>query len=709
MMNEEYQKIEIDEWKRSMLELPDELFFSIMRIYLGEIRTPFHKPALVDRLSSFLSHHKTVQRITALTDEKDTVFLTAVNILERPHISDLYALFEEETDYFSFHGRLRNLQERLLVYHRHSDDTIALNPLLEPSLRTYVLDPSLLFEFREIEKLRKSENGGKQGEDRIKPLISETLLWALICSLFTDDNILKSDGTLKKKSKNKLEHLFSGYEIKGGPEFIIRCAVQLGVLEPRETRLVPKQHLIDKFAGLTKKERTTTIWAASCFGFSAERSRGPEKSIPAEPVSSVELKGRAHILLSLLETMPDSAIFTLAGIRRLIRITAFFSGSDERYLPVRPEDMVELGIFIEIDEGVRLSSEALKELYEEPTPQPLLIQPDFAVTIKPPLDFKTGIRIGELFDIRSFDVYPRFELTKHSYTRARSRRFGYEELVHFLKENSDTPPPHNILVTISAWERSFSGIKLYEGIVLQVDEERSHLVDHTPFLQEHILHSFGHGIYLLDPSAVEEWTKALEKSGIEPLPPIRRPGSEFGEGSQEGDFTSFENTHPAKVLSPEKLSPPPEQKASGEEREKSIKEELGKTTERLGLNANQKREILNFIDNKLVLFPEQIGLHILSGEITEARGIDYSGKVRIVEQSVSNSHDLLEIVIRMPTGKPKRMLLLPERLEKGDKELYVNGKELPNGEMQRVPVGKISYVKRWKSSLFSHREDSSPR
>ncbi|MFW6344648.1 MAG: hypothetical protein ACOC2B_07875 [Sediminispirochaetaceae bacterium] len=278
MMNEEYQKNEIEEWKRSMLELPDELFFSIMRIYLGEIRTPFHKPALVDRLSSFLSHHKTIQRITALTDEKDTVFLTAVNILERPHISDLYALFEEETDYFSFHGRLRNLQERLLVYHRHSDDTIALNPLLEPSLRTYVLDPSLLFEFREIEKPRKPENGGKQGEDRIKPLISETLLWALICSLFTDDNILKADGTLKKKSKNKLEHLFFGYEVKGGPEFIIRCAVQLGLLEPRESRLVPKQHLIDKFAGLTKKREQQQYGPPRASVF-PQKDRGNRKSL----------------------------------------------------------------------------------------------------------------------------------------------------------------------------------------------------------------------------------------------------------------------------------------------------------------------------------------------------------------------------------------------------------------------------------------------
>ncbi|MFO7850429.1 MAG: hypothetical protein R6V67_10750 [Spirochaetia bacterium] len=717
-MNEGYEQREIEEWKRSMLELPDELFFSIMRIYLGEIRTPFHKPALVDRLSLFLSHGKTIRRITALTDEKDTVFLTAVDILERPHISDLYTLFEEETDYFSFHGRLRNLQERLLVYHRRSDDTIALNPLLEPSLRRHVLNPSLLFEFRKMEEPQKTEEESKSRGEHKRPPVTESFLWALICFLFTEDNVLKADGTLKKKSRSKLEHIFSGYEVSGEIELSLRSAVRLGLVVPRENRLIPNLQLIDKFSELPRKERITTAWAASCFGFSTDRSKEAELSMLAGPVPPKELRRRRYVLLSLLESMPDSAIFTLSGIRRLIRISAFFAGTHERYLPIRPEDMVELGLLIEIDEGVCLSSEALRELYEEPSKHPILIQPDFTVTIKPPLDFSRGIRIGELFDIRSYDVYPRFELTKHSYTRARSRRFGYEELVRFLKEHSDTPPPHNILMTISAWERSFSGIKLYEGIVLQVDEERSHLVDHTPHLQEHILHSFGHGIYLLDPFAVEEWTKALEKSGIEPLPPIHRPGIESKEDSQTRGLDAYapintsrpaENGRSGTRLPIDLHSPPPEPKNSEEGSKEGIKKELERTIEKLELNTNQRREILNFIDNKLVLFPEQLGLHILSGEITEARGIDYSGKVRIVEQSVSHSHDLLEIVIRMPTGKPKRMLLLPERLEKGEKELYVNGKELPNGEMQRVPVGKISYVKRWKSSLFSNREDSSPQ
>ena len=39
-------------WRESLATMPDERFFEIIRIYLGEIHTPFKKDRLIEQLSS---------------------------------------------------------------------------------------------------------------------------------------------------------------------------------------------------------------------------------------------------------------------------------------------------------------------------------------------------------------------------------------------------------------------------------------------------------------------------------------------------------------------------------------------------------------------------------------------------------------------------------------------------------------------------------
>jgi len=43
------------DWKEAMLRLPERTFFVLMRLYLGEIKTPFNKQRLVESLGGFLS------------------------------------------------------------------------------------------------------------------------------------------------------------------------------------------------------------------------------------------------------------------------------------------------------------------------------------------------------------------------------------------------------------------------------------------------------------------------------------------------------------------------------------------------------------------------------------------------------------------------------------------------------------------------------
>ena len=50
-------------WREELIQLNDELFFDLMRMYLSDIKTPFSKEKLVESLSSFLRKDSTQNAI----------------------------------------------------------------------------------------------------------------------------------------------------------------------------------------------------------------------------------------------------------------------------------------------------------------------------------------------------------------------------------------------------------------------------------------------------------------------------------------------------------------------------------------------------------------------------------------------------------------------------------------------------------------------
>ncbi len=688
---------EINDWKRGMLELPDELFFSIMRVYLGELHTPFHKPALVDRIISFLSQEETLTRICSLLEDEDTILLTAVDLLEGAKVTELYEIFEEEMDYFSFYGRIRNLQERLLIYQRGSDEGLVLTPFLKTELRKRILSRSILFERRE------SDEAEKRMETVAPSPVSETLLWNILAFLHIEDRPLKRNGELKKRSLDHLVQVFPGVHAEGGAAHLFDIPIRLGLVEKRKDTLLLQHGEIDRFSHLERSERLCRIWAAACM---------PPEETGTHPIlkklSPALISRRAGLIRSLIEELEPENRYGERGLRRFLRIESLRIGGTVPAHGPSPIELQEAGILERHGEDCSLSPKILEYLNTSENSPSLMLQPDFSVTVSPPVPFSIGILIGELFDIRGFDVYPRFELTKESFTRARSSRLSYEELTEFIERASGRDIPHNVGMTLHTWEQAFSGIALFEGIILKVDEERMHLVEHSPALQPYLLHSFGRGLYLLDPDSTDVWRSILEKSGIDPLPPIRRARERKPKVSPPLRLEE----EPDIYLTPQpryQRDVSPQEKSACSVRGEELKEKLRSTMEKQKLSEKSRRVIDSYIEHKLILFPEQVGAHLIEDELTEARGLDYTGKVRIIEESVSKNFELLEIVLRMQAGKPKRMLLRPQKLERGERELYLHGFRLPHGEAEKIPVGKISYVKRWKNSLFIGMEEGSRR
>ena len=129
-------------WRESLATMPDERFFEIIRIYLGEIHTPFNKDRLIEQLSSIFRKEQTKKTITAFLSEFDIKMLSAISIVPSATQEKLAEFFSGEHSLSDIYSELLNLNERLLIYtYKDSEansSVIAVNPLLEEVLSPFI-------------------------------------------------------------------------------------------------------------------------------------------------------------------------------------------------------------------------------------------------------------------------------------------------------------------------------------------------------------------------------------------------------------------------------------------------------------------------------------------------------------------------------------------------------------------------------------------
>ena len=106
------------------------------------------------------------------------------------------------------------------------------------------------------------------------------------------------------------------------------------------------------------------------------------------------------------------------------------------------------------------------------------------------------------------------------------------------------------------------------------------------------------------------------------------------------------------------------------------------------------------IHRRLVLEDKQLVRPWGRMERSEARGLDFAGKLRIAEQAAASSHDLLEIQQRDGEGQPKSFLVLPKTIERMGKDFLLKGETVDTHEPFSGYVGKMSLVRRIRVSLF---------
>ena len=690
---------QIDEWKRCLLDLPDELFFSIMKLYLGDLKTPFHKPRLVDRIIHLFSKEDTIQRAVALIDQQDALILTAVELLDRPSPQQIYQLLQDSYDYFNFHNHLMNLQERLIIFSCSDNPLLHINPFLHYDIREGVLSPAELFPPATPQKV-----------DSGPPILAtEETLWCIAAQLKNYPEPLKADGTLKKKVSDELKSVFSTLAEDNQPNqfyLLINALLKLGILEKDRNSL---QLVFDKgikFGNKTRAERLSYLWAAVCIS--------SDESVEDFSASSLSINQLAHIaasIESLFATMPPDYLFERTSVERMLIAAEPVTSEKPIAELIAPAQLIErlqhIRALIGSSRGISRNPSIADLLNDQEENTPLLVHPDFTITVKPPLPFEVGLFISSVMQLKSFTAYPQFELTRTSYLHGRSR-FDFNTIQQRLNELSATPLPQNIRFSLESWESHYTSVVMIEGITLSLADHWDHMVRNHPDFAGYILRDFGNGIYVMDASHRKNWQALLQDIGIIPLPPIESKASSQKDTSTSATAQQFpslptpSSEELSRVNSFYSSGPP---KGTSDADQKVIQELQSELEHLSNANSNQKKELATQIEKKLFLFPSQLHHTQISPSVNEARGINYSGKVRIIQQALQSEWDLLEIVERTASGKPLRHLIRPQELQKSGNDLLLRGKKLPTNEELEVWVQKIGYIKKWKGSLFIQPQD----
>lgn len=676
----EQSSIDCDRWRRSLLTAPDDQFFRTMRVYLGDIHTPFNKHDLIDRLSAFLRRPATIERILALVDTRDARVLTAIDLLDEPTVAKLYTLFEDSLGYLKLHYHVLNLEERMLVYRDESESKvrIRLHPLLRDAIVGELSDPRLLFHL--MPEVPREARLSRPSDARIVAIAT-----------FSEaaGPLLKSDGQIRKKSAEAVASRF--HDDRTDPDYdaaaaTIRALVSLEVAEEDSGTIRLVFDRWREFCHLSRASRRA--WIASSHPTEARPTRSNDS--PDLPTVSPET---AH---ALIESIPTSSSIDFESLAKLTRIHAE-SDLSETAIEALLEHLVSIGILTTTTDRRYSKPVAPVEQAVDQRTHFAIIQPTFELTIPLETPAERIWFLPFVAELKGFDTVSRYEISREACARGFGAGLTTSSIIEYLAELCRNEVPANLATTLELWEQEYRGIRAFHGTVYIADKHRRPLFEYDESIRECLHEELAPGVYLVRKRDVERLQTQLRKAGVEPLPEVTQIDEEepMNAGPRFREIDAF--SQPRSVPMPRRHESPAKHR---EFDRAAYREEIHASAGVDRLSKPQLSELEDRIERRLVLFPDQIEDLQPLDEIIEAKGFDYLGKVRLIEQALSGQDDLLEIIGVDHDGTDGRMLVKPDELEKDGSELVLLGRTVHQERAVRIRVRSIGFLRRRRGTIL---------
>ncbi len=699
-------------WRESFLFLEENHFFEIMKMYLGEIKTPYNKQKLIANLEGFLHKKENLVAIKSFLSDDELEIISAVVFIPDVTEEKLSSFFKNTFTYSFLYEKLLNLEERLILFKTKNENSsqgdsfvIKFNPLLEDTLFDLININRLLPQI----EFTKTENP----TNRIKP----ELISCFISYILENPNIAKQDGTLKKYSLQNIPVLFGDEKEK--IEILYKAFLNLGILKETGHGAEVDWSKFSDFLNLSFAEQTVYIVVSSCSHLSRESLRlhsqifvDTVKNL-SDRVFTLDLFLRTGFLVSAASFDSSSeSSFKTSRFAKIIQegrlrlsehnsdaVTVSTSGALERMF----EAAVSLGIIYisgttkdgSKDSGVVYSVSdflAAPEQCSENLSGMLRIDSSLAVSLMPGFALRDIVPLSKFMSLKKYDKVSEFLISRQSIMRGFDIGLSAKEILQILTERTLYEIPETLKVQIEEWNSSYSSASFYKGFVLKVDGKAALAAQHNSVLSPHIHTVIAPGIFLLDVNDDAEAVSLIKKSGLDFIGKIK---SVKEENRTAGFFNlklnGKKNFGCSGFETPSEIIP---KKDSAE-----IEKELFLKLEQMELDESQKENLELRIEHKVIVNPAQLNSSILRLEKSNANAMDYAGKIYVFEQALANEE---KIELRFAKDGKKELSVFgkPVGIRKQSDDVFVQLLLVPENVVKEFSLGKAQFIKRIKKTIY---------
>ncbi|MDR2542464.1 MAG: hypothetical protein LBC80_03325 [Treponema sp.] len=707
-------------WKSSVMTMPDKSFFELMRSIFGKIKTPFNKQQLVDNLEKFLLREDIQKTITAYIDKDDAKIIAAIPLFDEPSPEQLGSFFSDEYGYAWLHDIIVNLEERFILY-RPGNNRLALNPILKQVLLPFTMDTPALFPAFDADVLQQVNVNDAIIDNVIidnaiidNVIISDLLIAGLLSFTSQWNPFYKSENVIRKKVIEAGKNCFPGIDLVN----FISSILVLGLFYIDEGKLVHDKKRMYDFSKLSARERCE-YYAAALFVSINENISG----ISHFEIISVLYQKRIHDTVSIihgfLNSLNCNSLYTERTLKKIMEVCKSHSKKTINS-EILLTTLEKTGLIVNAGTGYKASGAIVNckktpsgtvTNYDKPV---IAIDSAHSILVYPEIDFSDAIQLASILSIsetgsRVMTPVVHFELNKDSAVRAFNNNITADEIIELLNrlsgEKTNQISANDTLIwNLKDWEKRHKNVSLWNGVIMKLSQENQYLTETAQF-KALINETLAPGLYLLNENSIEDAAAVLRNAGIDI---IAQPNGKKSNVSASGYF-------PAALASPAPLNLTTEGstsfKNSNTDTDRSdIITEFHKLLEKIPLSDPERAELSARIDRRLILCENQLRESDIRYEKLEARHMDYAGKLNIAKQAISQQSPV-EVVwpgLNAASGRKagltngEKIYGTPKALEKDGNELILLLVSTEKESVKRIPLAKISLLRRIKKSIFEN-------
>ena len=684
-------------WRESFATLPDNHFFELVRMYLGEIKTPYNKQKLIEELGTFIRKDENKQNLIALLDKDDLELISAVKFIPLATQENLALFFSGVYSYAALYERIVNLEERLVIYQYENKVSgkilVGINPLLEESL-----EPLLTID-RLIPQTVFSEKN-----EALPFTLNSQFIASFISFAFSHPEMCKADGTFKKRTVTELQEVYEGTETKETAgnrlQLLSTAFCNLNIFHANDDGIQVDGQRLSLFAELPPSMQYVYICVASSDHLS-RTSMELNAQLLLNVLASVPKEGYSRIALTRLVFIAQQKIgvqnseFAQSRISLLANRT-LGERHDGGLMECLIDSCVAFGILYVLGKN-QLGEDVygVSPLFTEQSavlpgePKVLSIDAGFSVTIMPGLSLAQILSLVIFMDTVRYDTAAVFEITKRSVMRSFDSGYTPKKIFALLQKYNAYEISQNLSVSVEEWYHSYSSASLYKGYVLKVSDEKCMLVENNPVLSPYIKQTLASGIYLLSVSSDEEAKVVFQKSGLDFMGNIKT-------GIVENEALGFSKLQPRciDICSGQQNGGALVQKKCDETEKNKLISRLSAELKKMDLTAEQKECLSDRIERKIIVNPIQLRGTSVRFERLEAGGMDYSGKIHVVDNAITNGN-LIEIEC---SGGNEILVGMPLSLNKKSDNAEVTVRLEPDQSIMTISIGAANRIKKLRGT-----------